>query len=446
VRAILGQSQQGRTGGSAGGSSGHGGGATRRLNLSAVPRAPIHCRPTEGGPSAIEDERQSGARLLLVGVLTVPSNFDRRAWIRHQTRSLSQPPPSVAGPSAAGSSADANRGMHIQFVYGLGCQLTVGERKLFDWERRAHAEDMYPLNASDCINKYIFHKTLAWFESAIHTHPDYAWYGKSDDDSLINLPRLRADLIAALVHARSCERPQPYAYYGPMRWRLWAPKSFGGCGTQTEGGPPDEVPDELVSEASRCGGGPFPYGDGSLYVLSAALAKAVFTSAPARRVARALPSICGPSSVPRPHGINLGFLEEDVGTGYLILATAALHRLPLTYFPIAKWIHNRFWVTLRSERTLPDENVVVVHSVKEPIAAELSGSAFRRLWHLHPEGGTFHCADCRRVWRWKSATTPWGEAPIELFGCCARDLPSPHGYHPPSTDELVRELTVGKWG
>ena len=96
----------------------------------------------------------------------------------------------------------------------------------------------------------------------MHTHPDYAWYGKSDDDSLINLPRLRADLLSALTHARTCGRPRPYAYYGPMRWRLWAPKSYGGCGTQTEGGPPDEVPEELIKEAASCGGGPFPYGDG----------------------------------------------------------------------------------------------------------------------------------------------------------------------------------------
>jgi hypothetical protein len=57
---------------------------------------------------------------------------------------------------------------------------------------------MYVLNGtSDCMTPYIFHKTLAWYESALVTQPGYAWYGKSDDDSLLNLPRLRTDLLAA---------------------------------------------------------------------------------------------------------------------------------------------------------------------------------------------------------------------------------------------------------
>ena len=43
----------------------------------------------------------------------------------------------------------------------------VGERKLFDWERRVHAEDMYALNTSDCINKYV-HMHMRMH---MHMHP-----------------------------------------------------------------------------------------------------------------------------------------------------------------------------------------------------------------------------------------------------------------------------------
>ena len=224
------------------------------------------------------------ARILLVGILSVPTNFERRAWIRHHTRALGAAP-----------------GMDAMFVFGIGCPLNNGERAFFDAERRRHPADMHMLNGtSDCITPYIFHKTLAWYASAIRLHPGYAWYAKSDDDSLIHMPRLRSDLLAALAVAAACGRSTPYAYYGPMRWRLWHPEGFGGCGAFGEAGPPDAPPPALTRDASACGAGPFPYADGSLHILTAALAAAVVEAEPAQQAARTLPALCGRESVARP--------------------------------------------------------------------------------------------------------------------------------------------------
>ena len=390
--------------------------------------------------AAPQRSRADEDRILLVGVLSVPANFDRRAWIRHHTRAMGRA-----------------RGMHIQFVFGVGCPLNIGERTFFELEQRRHPEDMYMLNGtSDCMTPYIFHKTLAWYESALVTHPGYAWYGKSDDDSLINLPRLRTDLLAASATAAlACDRPDapPYAYYGPMRWRLWHPSGYGGCGAFDETGPPFAPPNALKRDASACGAGPFPYADGSLHVLSAALAAAVMGSVPAERVARVVAGLCSKQGVARPpRGVNgvplrVGFLEEDVGTGYLVASTAALHQLPVLYFPLIKWLHNRFWVTLRDEHTLPDESVVVVHKIKDAITAHLSARAFRHM-STRPSAGVFTCVDCQTGWGWSTATTPWGAPPIENMGCCARTEVAAGGGNAsrPRTADLVAEMSVGLWG
>ena len=420
----------------------------------ATAATPLRCRAdasfAERAIRTNTDGQQSAsvALVVLVGVLSVPTSFERRAWIRHHTRAM------VSSPGA-----------HLQFVFGVGCPLNRGEADFFAMEKRRHPEDMYTLNTtSDCVTPFIFHKTLAWYESAVRTHPGYAWYGKSDDDSLIHLPRLRVDLLAALARAAACGREQPYAYYGPMRWRLWQPEGFGGCGTFEETGPPHPPAASLYRDADACGAGPFPYADGSLHVLSVALTRAVVGSVPARAVGRALPSLCGKESVARPpkgaltgRPLARGFLEEDVGTGYLVAATAALHRLAVVYFPIIKWRHNRFWVTLRDEHTLPDEHVVVAHKVKDAITAELTARAFQR-GELQPSADAFECVDCRSGWGWRVSRTPWGEPPIELFGCCARAETAGDGNSSrPRATQLVEghrlqgrgnvpSMSVGSWG
>ena len=60
-------------------------------------------------------------------------------------------------------------------------------------------------------------KTLPWWQHAVQMMPNAKWYGKADDDTLLNLPRLFERLPQA---------PPPLAILGTIKWACYSAKRF----------------------------------------------------------------------------------------------------------------------------------------------------------------------------------------------------------------------------
>jgi hypothetical protein len=354
-----------------------------------------------------------GERGVLVGVISAPDNFARRSWLRPSYRRL------------------AVAHVDVTYIIGVGCALEEDKRLLLDAERARHA-DITQVNASDCMTNGPtgnLLKKLAWLKHVTLTTGDrYAWFAKTDDDALLDLPKLALDLYsAAATVGTSCGRSEPLAYYGPMRWRIWDPLTYGVCGPFEETDPAQGISRALhQSRAShgRCSAtvGPYPYADGSLVVVSSGLGRALF----------------GPDASVFA-GFHRGLSElcvkpvDDVALGYLIFAEAAARELPINYFALQKWHHNKFWFDLRDPSTMPDGETVGVHKLTLPVQMEIVTDRF--LAHPRPANAErWVCADCRAAvpstsatvrdvhgWGWRShATTPFGAAPLAQFACCTK--------------------------
>eukprot|EP00308_Calcidiscus_leptoporus_P012717 CAMPEP_0119380304 /NCGR_PEP_ID=MMETSP1334-20130426/56307_1 /TAXON_ID=127549 /ORGANISM="Calcidiscus leptoporus, Strain RCC1130" /LENGTH=426 /DNA_ID=CAMNT_0007400071 /DNA_START=136 /DNA_END=1416 /DNA_ORIENTATION=- len=363
-----------------------------------------------------------GRRLLLLGVMTSPTNFNARSWQRRAYSTMSSP--DVA----------------VRFVIGntSRCRFERSdtEPKWLLREEMLRQPDMLSVRAPDCVKQAVATKTLAWYRAAALMEPASSWVGKCDDDTLVDLHKLRLDALLMEAVGRACGQPVLYAYHGIMRWRLWRPASSASesahhverrferrpkplcdaeaevgcaCGMQTDSWPPttQRFLSRLVLEATsgKCPGafGPFPFVEGSLHMLSLPLVKLALADAEVADFASAQ-----------------NWTHEDVGLAFVLLRASLKRSIPMMYFALNTWMHNMRWLDLRPEGfpRLPDEHVLSVHRVTNARHAELAVEAFAALNRTREFGYTCHaCSD----WGWnQSYLARFGKLRSWGFGCCQR--------------------------
>jgi hypothetical protein len=374
------------------------------------PAGAIPPPPPDGDPQRSEaarsDDQPPGCphyrrrRLLLaVGIITAPTHFDRRLWIRQKLRV-----------------SDARcRGIRVLFVLGARNKMSRGQRLAIRHEERAH-DDIIFVGARDWVPHAVAEKSLAWWQYCA-AHLRARWYMKTDDDSLAHLPRLEADLAAMTAMGRS------HYYYGVMTWRAWTPfhhEADAACGDRGDDGPSLNGPSGRLKRLIRarappgeCAGavGPFPFADGSLQILSADLMFAFVDSALTANFSRTHLSRQTP-----PY-----WTHEDAAVGYLIFHTAILRALPLTYVVLSPWKHNKFWINWfpRHNPSLPDGHVVNTHKVVTSMMAQIAHDSYENTTYIEDP---ILCVDCARRWGWTGVhETVVGRAPIEKFACCNKD-------------------------
>ena len=408
--------------------------------------------------------RRKRKPLLAVGIITAPSHFDRRVWIRRYLR----------------VSDSWCRGVRVLFVLGRQNKMTESQRLAVRHEERAHGDIVF-VNARDWVPHAVAEKSLAWWQYAHQQMPRYKWYMKTDDDSLAHLPRLERDIAAMEAMGRS------HFYYGVMTWRAWTPfhhEPDAACGERGDDGPADARPSGRLkrlikarAEGGECAGafGPFPFADGSLQILSADLMHAFVRSPLASNFSRAHLTRTLPPF----------WTHEDAAVGYLILHNAIMQKLPLTFVVLSPWKHNKFWINwfprhsntnaalaskldwprdsraclarrlcrlpalaapallllrlLRlllfrilsepsavrarlvwTDPSLPDAHVVNTHKVVTSMMAMIAHDAYENTTYA---ADPIVCVDCEKKWGWKDChQTRWGRVPIESFGCCQKQV------------------------
>ena len=172
------------------------------------PPEPVPSESTAGQKRRRDDEeppvpkpyscrRGSEQLLLAIGIITAPTHFNRRVWIRQKLR----------------VSEAACRGISVLFVLGSRNKMTRSQRLAIRFERRAHGDIVF-VPARDWVPHAVAEKSLAWWQYAV-TSLDARWYAKTDDDSLMYLPRLETDLQIMAGMNRAGRRISPRRPHTP---------------------------------------------------------------------------------------------------------------------------------------------------------------------------------------------------------------------------------------
>ena len=280
-------------------------------------------------------------------------------------------------------------------------------------------------------------KSAAWWLGAVHEHPDYDFYCKADDDTLVHVDRLHA-VLDAIRRARGAESA---TYIGHVKWRGWdVGHRFQACGGGW--GPAHKTGEDIARGGMLPGGqryppcphaaGPYPYMSGGMVCMSRRMATLLardpafndFVAAAKRRntagqMCRA-PHLCAAQSVQRHM-----WHHEDAGVGFNVFravvaanATAAIVPIPGHYndagtIERTASAQDRYW----------SARAVFVHGIKGPSQY----AAARTKWRLDrptPYLG-LRCYPCDRPgtnlhngdWRWARLPCPAAIA----GGACATD-------------------------
>ena len=259
---------------------------------------------------------------------------------------------------------------------------TAKERAAITAEQQKH-DDLLLLRAHDGVaasaaahgGRAVAEKALAWYiHSATHTRADYV--AKVDDDSMVNLPRLVAELRAVTATA---PRPE-HAHFGVHVYRVWnwgrqAKVPNAACGEHSDNGPPAgrgvlRQMNASVKEGGKCAGamGPFPFLDGSFEVLGKGVLTTIFGAARVRAFAST------EFERPRPPYWS----HEDAGLGALIHREVSERNLPMTYVALRRWQHNLFWLNWADLSTLVDGDVLWSHYTRSAERSDYVGGASPR--------------------------------------------------------------------
>ena len=367
----------------------------------------------------------SAEQFLIAGVITAAPNFNQRSWIRRHY--------------------DATKPPGVQYFFVLGnmstCKHETKPNKmkyLLHEERMRHRASFHDVAAQDCAKTAVAQKSLAWLVDA--SKAGYRWIAKLDDDSLADLRRLHRDALLVEGASRACAKSSvvPHAYYGVMRWRSWtlpehrnasavkacADAEVGcACGGQSDAWPPGSIRTHRVrqEECPDPNFGPFPFADGSMWMISSPLATAAAGGALAPAFAR-----------------DRGWLHEDVGIGYLLLREALAQRLPLMYVALMEWVHHVRWVDVRGSELSTAEKVrplfggavLGVHRVGDGWQAEMARDAFDRSWADAVTDDKIVCRPCA-AWEARgnesSSVGPLRRLASAAYGCCHKARPGKAG-------------------
>lgn len=322
-------------------------------------------------------------------------------------------------------------------------------------------------------------KAFEWYReaSSLQGGVNSRWIGKLDDDTFPNLWLLAHDVRQMDVTLRTKqggERTRDvYAYYGVMGWRVWSHRHRHACfgpvvgiragpnggtrwglwniyraiasawnATKADSHKVKDVDDAAGHCDSKSHSGPYPYADGMLNIMSAPLARAVFSSAAANELARGAWRD-GAAHPLAEHDWN----HEDVGIGYLVFAVSASDAIHTSYFALQRE-HERVYSSaakqLRSSlMATPSDAEVQRHSRHPKVKADVACTVtvahdvrrarllldtehtFRvrelhRAKHDVPYPYSFVCGDCANTWSWDRATAAGGQAvqPSRGFVCC----------------------------
>ena len=123
-------------------------------------------------------------------------------------------------------------------------------------------------------------KSAAYWREVGSKHPGYAFYCKSDDDTMVHLDRLQS-VLSYIASSEGSDRP---VYLGHMKWRGWdVGKRFQACGGSW--GNAVKTASDILSGGVLPGGvryppcphaaGPYPYMSGGMVCMSRALQRLV---------------------------------------------------------------------------------------------------------------------------------------------------------------------------
>ena len=248
------------------------------------------------------------------------------------------------------------RGVDVRYIFGSSFyggvngssdaevphEAIVGARS----EAAAH-DDLLYVNGRERLPHVgvVTEKSAAFWREVGGLAPDYNFYCKSDDDTMVHLDRLHA----VLSHAARAEGPNRPIYLGHMKWRGWeVGKRFQACGGTW--GNAVKTASDILSGGIAHGheryppcphaAGPYPYMSGGMVCMSRALQRIVaadqsfgdfLTVAKARNdhgTRCKKPQICAeqPSSIHMWH-------HEDAGIGYnvfraVVYANASASLIP----------------------------------------------------------------------------------------------------------------------
>ena len=426
--------------------------------------------------------------LLHLGVVTNPTLGAWRALVRQV---LHEPLRS------------ANGSIYMHFVVGrlhlcpeqtvtqLGCP--HGKSSAMDCtklkqEHSRHSDLWFLGLARECSSRKsaVAEKAFEWFREASSASVAH-WIGKLDDDTLPNLWLLAHDIRQ--MEGMSAGGPpegernatHQYAYYGTMGWRVWSHRHRHACFSPTidvRAGPNGATRFALwhayraivlangtsrsISHPRHSGrhgagalvgakgghcnatshAGPYPYADGMLNILSAALARTVFSSPIADELARG----AWREGAPHPLAVH-DWNHEDVGIGYLVFAVSVAYGMRTAYFALQREHERNFFAAARrlpsSMMTAPPAAEVqrhtskprikpdllcattVTHPVKRPrtlldVQNTFQAQETRRASLGVPYPYRFTCGNCAMRWKWDRATAPVGRVvePGRTFLCC----------------------------
>ena len=215
-----------------------------------------------------------GARVLL-GVMSNPSSSRLRDQLREWNAKFSA----------------FHHGVDVRYVFGSsfyggenGSTAAAVPQAALDGastEKRAH-DDLLYVDGRERLPHVgvVTEKSASFWREVGDAAPGYAFYCKSDDDTLVHLDRLQA----VLSHVAHVEGPNRPVYLGHMKWRGWdVGYRFQACGgtwgnavkTATDILDGGSLPNGERYPPCPHAAGPYPYMSGGMVCMSAALQRIV---------------------------------------------------------------------------------------------------------------------------------------------------------------------------
>ena len=254
-------------------------------------------------------------------------------------------------------------------------------------------------------------KSAAYWATAATTHPEYSWYCKADDDTLVHHERLAITLRRLTERLTTSVGEGAPAYFGHIKWRGWEGGTrFQACG----GGWGDaaKTAQDLLRGGIAHGkpyppcphaAGPYPYMSGGMVCMNRPLATALAADAhfaSFRAVARqrndgATPCRSSRECAAQPVASHL-WHHEDAGVGYNVFHAGATTTSgpPLTIVAVPGHFNDAG--IIQRSRSAQDQywsaRAIFVHGIKTREHYEMAVRRWSVRWP--PADVHAYCAPC----------------------------------------------------